>query len=61
MCVCACLLAFTGLVDFAALTPGAASGLPWSSGGRAAGPLQPELEDELSVMMTARHMSIKER
>lgn len=59
--MCACLLAFTGLADFAAWTPGAASGLPWSGGGRTASPLQPELEDELSVMMTARHMSIKER
>ncbi len=72
LCVCLCVV-LTELQESAVLTSRAAAALPRSvcqpaaadthtdSGEHTAGLVQPETGDELSDMMTARHMSIKER
>lgn len=71
--MCARLLVLTELSDSAVVTPRAASALPRSvcrppaadthpdGSAHAAGLFQPEQGEELCDMMTARHMSIKER
>lgn len=70
---CACPLVLSELSDSTVVTSRAVSGVPRGacrppaadtqpdSGEHAAGLVQPEQGGELSDMMTARHMSIKER